>query len=114
MKPSQLKLTIIFASILYGIYIVKVLSNDGDYIKARLEERYFKRAIPEYVMLLCLLLLIAYAFVNEKDKTTRRAYLSLISLAIATAITSLSTYVKLLTLPAFTVIFFWALTHSFI
>ena len=114
MKASQLKLIIFIVSFFYGIYIIRVIDNEQDLIKVKLHKQFFKRAIHEYVMLTFLLLLIGYAFINEKNINMRRSYIALISLALASAVTSFSSYVKLLTLPAFTVIFFWALTHSFI
>ena len=114
MKSSHLKLVIIVVSILYGIHIVKKISYNELYFKNKLDDHFFKSAIPEYFLLLLVLLVIGYAFKNEKDINVKRSYLGLISLALATTVTSLSAHLKLLTLPAFTVIFFWALTHSLI
>ena len=69
------------------------------------------RAIPEYFSLAALLMLIGYAAYHEKNGIIKRTYVGLISLALASAITSLSAHIKLLTLPAFTVLF--GLSQSF-
>ena len=114
MNISQIKIIILVASIFYGIYIRRVITQDLDSIKEKLDERYFQRALFEYAMLTTVLGIIFYAFLTEKSITRKRTYLGLISLSLASAVTSFSSYVKLLTLPAFTVIFFWAITHSFI
>ena len=114
MKSHHLKLVLIIACILYGIYIWKVIESDKEFIIRRLNERFFRRALPEYAMLSALLLLIGHAAYHEKDGIVKRTYVGLISLALASAVTSLSAHIKLLTLPAFTVLFFWALTHSFL
>ena len=114
MKSQHLKILLIIASILYGFYIWKVIQSDKEFIIGRLNERFFKRALPEYVMLFAILLFIGNAAYHEKNTTLKRTYAGIISLALASAITSLSAHIKLLTLPAFTVLFFWAITNSFL
>jgi len=113
MKSHHLKLLLIIASILYSAYVWKVIESDKEFIIRKLNERFFKRALPVYAMLSAILLLIGHTAYYEKDDILKRTYVGLISLTLASAITSLSAHIKLLTLPAFTVLFFWALTHSF-
>lgn len=112
MKGHVLRWILLVACFVYGIHITMVIRSDKAFIVHKLKDRFFTRAIPEYFSLAALLMLIGYAAYHEKNGIIKRTYVGLISLALASAITSLSAHIKLLTLPAFTVLFFWAFTNT--
>lgn len=99
-------------SIIYGIHVWMIVDSDKEFIVEKLEERFVKRAAPAYALLAVILAFVGYTAYHEKNTSLKRDYVALISLSLAAAVTGISSHVKLLTLPAFAVIFFWVLTHS--
>lgn len=111
MKNRYIKKTIICVIILYLIYIFNVIRNDKEFILEKLNDRFIERAIPECFVLSGMLLLLTYIAINEKNQNMKKGYLGLIGVCILKLVTTISAHIKLLTLPAFTVLFMWFISY---
>jgi hypothetical protein len=77
----------------------------------KLNDRFIERAIPECFVLSGMLLLLTYIAINETNQNMKKGYLSLIGFCILKLITTISAHLKLLTFPAFTVLFMWLISY---
>ena len=111
MKNGYIKNTVICVIIVYLIYIFNVIRNDKEFIMEKLNDRFIERAIPECFALSIMLLLLTYIAINEKNQNMKKGYLGLIGFCILKLVTTISTHIKLLTMPAFTVLFMWLISY---